>query len=376
MQPIAQPGEPLPPEGIIRDYSKEEIPQTPASLVAGFEWSTIDLSDPAQRTELCEFLRHNYISNSAGKWRYAYSEDFLEWVLNGPGSDPEFLVGVRISSNRRIVGFMSGFPISVRMNDRTKRIVAADFLCVHERLRGKNLARLLLDEFKRRGILKGFGQLVYTSATLLAQPLTTARFRHRLINYEKLAAVGFTVPPIGARIETLIRKYAVPRMVRVPGFRAMEAKDVAQVTVKLNAALEKFRVAQVFSEEEAAHWFVPRPGVVASYVVERNDGIDGFFSFYIVTADVNGVMQYPTMTIAYVFYYFAKPSLLVDLTRAAIQSVHWDYGADVIHALNIQDNAEFQDTLNFSKGTGELHYYIVNFVIPPIRPNEIALVLT
>jgi glycylpeptide N-tetradecanoyltransferase len=262
------------------------------------------------------------------------------------------------------------------VNETTLNLYAMNFLCVHEKLRMKNLVPLLIEEIKRRGIPRGMRQAVWTSARVITEPLTSASFRHRLINYEKLVAVGFTPAAPGVPIEQLVKKHALPRAIRLPGFRAATPADIRDIAVKLNAYLQKFRVAQVFSEAEAAHWFVPRPGIVASYVVEREGTIDGFFSFYVVTAVVNGVPQYPTMTIAYVFYYFAKPSLLIDLARAAIQSVHWDYGADVVNALEIQDNEEFKENLYFAKGTGAIHYYLFNFAIPPVRPSEIALVLT
>jgi glycylpeptide N-tetradecanoyltransferase len=274
-----------------------------------------------------------------------------------------------------LVAFLSLIPITLRINQDLLPSVGSNFLCCHEKLRGKNLIPLLLDEMKRRLIRNGIQHGIATVVRLIAEPLTTAGYRHRMINIEKLAAIGFAPIPPEVSVAQLAKKYAVPKAIRLPGFRAMQPEDVGEVTVKLNAYLQKFKVAQVFSEAQAGHFFLPRPGILASYVVKSGDGIDGFFSFYVVTAIVNGVPQYPTLTIAYVYYYFAKPSLLIDLARAAIQAVHWEYGADVVNALDIQDNGEFRENLNFTKGSGAVNYFLYNYAIPPIRPTEIAVVL-
>jgi glycylpeptide N-tetradecanoyltransferase len=374
---MVQEGETVTRVGVLLEYSPAEMPESPVPLIDGFQWATIDLSDAAQKAELFDFLHNHYLSNVEGKWRYAYSEAFLEWALNPPGFVGEWLLGVRVASSGRLVAFNAAIPITLRVGDAVLSMYAMDFMCVHQKLRMKNLVPLIVEEIKRRGIRRGMSQAVWTSSRLLTEPLTSAGFSHRLINFEKLVAVGFQAVPPDAPMEQLIKRHAIRRGRPLPGFRPMEPRDVPEVTVKLNAHLTKFRVAQVFSELEAAHWFIPRPAVVASYVVEApGGGIDGFFSVYIVGTTTIGVPQYPTMTIGYIFYYFAKPSLLTDLARATIQAVHWDYGIDVLNCLEIQDNAELRESLGFRKGTGEIHYYLFNYALPPIRPHEIALVFT
>lgn len=51
-----------------------------------------------------------------------------------------------------------------------------------------------------------------------------------------------------------IKLYKVPDLPLTPGLRAMTAKDVPAVVPLLNNYLEGFKLAQVFDEEEAAHW--------------------------------------------------------------------------------------------------------------------------
>lgn len=51
--------------------------------------------------------------------------------------------------------------------------------------------------------------------------------------------------------------------------RQMKERDVKEVTELLNAHLvENYKVHVVLSQEEVAHWLLPRKQVIYSYVVE------------------------------------------------------------------------------------------------------------
>jgi len=54
----------------------------------------------------------------------------------------------------------------------------------------------------------------------------------------------------------------------MPGLRPATAKDVPAITRLLNAFLGKFAFAPSLAEDEVAHWLLPRPGVVDSFVVD------------------------------------------------------------------------------------------------------------
>lgn len=77
----------------------------------------------------------------------------------------------------------------------------------------------------------------------------------------------------------MVKQYGVPSEPRIPGFRAMEKKDVPQVGELLQKYLAKFDVTQVFdNDDEVEHWFLSGKGgvvdgkeveqVVYAYVVE------------------------------------------------------------------------------------------------------------
>ncbi|OHT06009.1 myristoyl-CoA:protein N-myristoyltransferase [Tritrichomonas foetus] len=354
-----------------------KVRQEPYPIVKGFNWCLVDTKDEVQRQELYEFLRNHYVNHPQNTFRFAYSAEFLDWALHPPGWRPEWLVGVRAEATGKLAAFISAIPITVRANgaDEPLKIVAVDFLSVHQQLRGKNLAPLLIKEITRRVNLTGCFTAIFTAGKLINQPISRAQYRHRLVNYKKLCAIKFTAPRPNENIDQQAKRFALAQQPREPGFRPMEERDVPQVTEKLNEFLQKYAFSQVFSEEEVKHWFLPRENIIGSYVVEKKKQIIDFISFYIVPSTVSGCDEYDSYTAAYLYYYFSKPSRLTDICRAAMCVAHHQYGADVINCLDILDNKNILESLRFVDGDGHLNYYFYNYAYPEVPPEQCGVVL-
>ena len=376
-QPVVQRNEKPQFEGQLqKDNKVEDVKADPLRLVKGFSWSVVDTKDEKQRTELYDFLREHYVTHPQNTFRFAYSAEFLDWALHPPGWRPEWLVGVRADATGKLVAFISAIPITVRVKEEVLHIVAVDFLSVHKRLRGKNLAPVLIQEITRRVNLTGIFTAIFTAGREINQYFTKARYRHRLVEYEKLCAIQFTSPKIGEDVKAAAKRYQIAKQPRLPGWREMTPEDVPVVTAKLNEDLKKYKVAQVFSEEEVAHWFLPRPGIVGSYVIEQKKEVKSFISFYLVPSTVSGCEQYDSYMAAYLFYYFVKPShTFTDVIRAAVCVAHHEYHADVINCLDIMENKEMLETLHFVQGDGCLHYYFFNYATETVAPEEVGVVL-
>jgi glycylpeptide N-tetradecanoyltransferase len=172
-----------------------------------------------------------------------------------PGWRKELHVGVRASASKKLVAFISGIPLRVRIRD--KFIVASDvnFLVVHKKLRGKRLAPVLIKEITRRSNLGGIWQGLYTGGIVLPTPISTCRYFHRSINWQKLYEVGFSPLPPGSKPQYQIRKYALPDNTSIKGLRKMEAKDADAVRELLNRYLERFDLVPEYTKEEFEHWF-------------------------------------------------------------------------------------------------------------------------
>ena len=109
-----------------------------------------------------------------------------------PGYHKEWHIAVRVASSKKMVGFISGVPLRVRVRDKyviaptisrpvihvfLSTIIASEvnFLCVHKKLRSKRLAPVLIKEITRQCHLKGVFQAVYTGGLFLPTPIATCR---------------------------------------------------------------------------------------------------------------------------------------------------------------------------------------------------------
>jgi glycylpeptide N-tetradecanoyltransferase len=194
-----------------------------------------------------------------------------------------------------------------------------------------------------------------------------------------------------------------------PGFRPLEERDLEVVTARLNVELSRFKLTQVFSLDEARHWFLPRDRVVYSYVVENpvTKEITDFVSFYGLPSTVIGSALHSHINAAYAFYYFAqdgnvadlfldalisaknvcslssvlplatspfvKPQIVVNFSLSTFASSQNAF--DVFNALGLMDNMKFIEKLQFGPGDGFLHYYLFNWKCKTMDDPEVGLVL-
>ena len=98
-----------------------------------------------QSTSCANLLKAVRRIQSSSAWcRFKYSHSFLKWALQPPGFKPEWHLGVRVASNRKLVGFITAVPASIRARQNTVAMVEINFLCVHKKLRSKRLAPVLI----------------------------------------------------------------------------------------------------------------------------------------------------------------------------------------------------------------------------------------
>ncbi|RXM29223.1 Glycylpeptide N-tetradecanoyltransferase 2 [Acipenser ruthenus] len=243
-QPVPKLNEVVTSHGPI-EPDKENIRQEPYSLPQGFMWDTLDLSNAEVLKELYTLLNENYVEDDDNMFRFDYSSNFLKWALRPPGWLPHWHCGVRVSSNKKLVGFISAIPASIRIYDTVKKMVEINFLCVHKKLRSKRVAPVLIREITRRVNLEGIFQAVYTAGVVLPKPVSTCSVWGKKINVKMFAT-------------------------KTAGLRTMEKKDVKQVQELLEKYLKQFHLGPVMDEEEVTHWFLPQENIIDTYVVEKD----------------------------------------------------------------------------------------------------------
>lgn len=373
-QPVPQHGEKVVEQGPIETKTLADVRQEPEELPEGYEWAPIDMTSEADQTEIYELLTNNYVEDDDCTFRFDYSRAFLSWALTPPGYVADWHVAIRRSSSRQLVGFITGIPADIRANGTAVKSVEINFLCVHKELRTKRIAPTLIKEVTRRVNLRDIWQAAYTAGVLLPQPVSTATYYHRSLNPKKLVEVGFSGKPRNMTMAMLQRHYKLPDSPEIGGLRTMTAEDVPAACRLLNAHQEKFKLYQRFEEEEFKHYFLSRPGVVMSYVVESDGEVTDFFSFYSLPSSIFGHPTHTSLNAAYSYYTVANSVSKEKLVRQAL-IVARVQGFDVFNMLELMDNGSVFQELKFARGDGNLHYYLYNYRLPQFPSTELGLVL-
>ncbi|KPV75833.1 uncharacterized protein RHOBADRAFT_35600, partial [Rhodotorula graminis WP1] len=369
------------------DKKPDEVQHEPVKLHKDFSWVTVDLTDEAQKKEVYDLLTHHYVEDLDASFRFDYSPEFIEWALKPPGYVPDWHVGIRVAETGKLVGFISGVPMDLRIRNATKRVTEINFLCVHKKLRAKRLAPILIQEVTRRTHLKGIFQAIYTSGTFLPTPFSRCQYYHRNLNPAKLVKLGFSAVARNSTVARMVNHYRVPGETTIPGLRELEKRDLKQASRLMRAYSARFDVAPMLSNKDVEHAMWDGRGkevngkregqVTWSYVVEdpETHRITDVFSFYHLPSTAIQASPPARVEAAYLYFYAttAAPSC-ADLGdgSVAVPVRNWKdetederkvlgdrlkalmgdaltlvsrAGFDVLNTLTIQDNSLFLEDL-------------------------------
>ncbi|XP_061443747.1 glycylpeptide N-tetradecanoyltransferase 2 isoform X3 [Rhineura floridana] len=316
-QPVPKLSEVITSHGAI-EPDKDNIRLEPYSLPQGFTWDTLDLSNAEVLKELYMLLNENYVEDDDNMFRFDYSPEFLLWALRPPGWLPQWHCGVRVSSNRKLVGFISAIPAHIRIYER---------------------------------------------------------YWHRSLNPRKLVEVKFSHLSRNMTLQRTMKLYRLPDATKTSGLRPMERKDIKAVQELINNYLKQFHLAPVMDEEEVAHWFLPQDHIIDTFVVESSNGIlTDFLSFYTLPSTVMHHPVHKSLKAAYSFYNVHTETPLLDLMNDALIIAKLK-GFDVFNALDLMENKTFLEKLKFGIGDGNLQYYLYNWRCPGMDSEKVGLVL-
>jgi len=353
----------------------EDVRDEGYALPDQFMWHSCDVFDDTEAKEIYTLLNENYVEDDDSMFRFDYSIAFLRWALTPPGYLKNWHLGVRVKASQKLVGFITGIPANMKVNEDLIPMTEINFLCVHKKLRSKRLAPVLIKEITRRVNKQNVWQAVYTAGVVLPRPVSECRYYHRSLNPKKLIDVGFSHLGPRMTMARTIKLYKVPEKPQLPGIRQMEPKDVPRVFELVSGHLSQFALHPEFKEDELGHWMLPREGVTFSYVIENSAGlITDVCSFYSLPSSILGHEKHNLLKAAYSYWNVATTVPLHELVYdALIFAKQNDF--DVFNALNVMENESFLKELKFGIGDGFLQYYLYNWKCPKIEPSGIGLVL-
>lgn len=193
------------------------------------------------------------------------------------------------------------------------KVVEIDFLCIHKKLRSKRLAPVLIKEVTRRCYLEGTFQALYTVGVVLPTPISSCRYYHRALDWQKLFEVGFSALPTGSTKARQIARNRLPTNTSTPGLRPMQSKDIDSVLDLLNRYMQRFELSQVFTRKEIEHLLLHKEQsqteqVVWTFVVEEQGShkITDFVSYYSLESSVIANEKHNNVRAAYLYYYASE----------------------------------------------------------------------
>ena len=389
-QPVTKFDEEVKEEGPIQEEkTPADIPDEPLPLLPDFEWCAIDVDDEKQLEDVFVLLNENYVEDRDASFRFNYTREFFNWALKSPGWTPDWHIGVRVKASKKLIAFISAIPVRLRVRAKVIDSVEINFLCVHKQLRSKRLTPVLIKEITRRVNKRNIWHALYTAGVVLPAPVSTCRYAHRPLNWDKLYEVQFTDLPPNATKAEMVAKYTLPKATKTAGLRVLRLEDVDQALALFNRYQSRFDIVQEFTKEEFIHWFINDKNVVEqdkrvvfSYVVESEGKVTDFFSFYSLPFTILNNSRYKDLGIGYLYYYasdadfkfedrFDKEgtSLLKQRLSTLVQDaciIAAQNKMDVFNALSSQDNTLFLEDLKFGPGDGFLNFYLFNYRTFPI----------
>jgi glycylpeptide N-tetradecanoyltransferase len=156
--------------------------------------------------------------------------------LTPPNYHKDWLVGVRVTKNRRLVGFITGIPVHTQVQAEKLKMAEINFLCVHRSLRSKRLAPVLIKEVTRRVNLRGIWQAIYTAGVLIPTPISETRYYHRSLNPKKLIEIEFSRLPPNQTMARMVLLYKLPEAPTI-ALRPMKKSDISSMHALLKAYL-------------------------------------------------------------------------------------------------------------------------------------------
>jgi glycylpeptide N-tetradecanoyltransferase len=363
----------------IQDLNNNDFKESPISkldnmnlikLPYQFQFVTLDISEHCDK--ISEFLNKYYVEDTDSEFRLHFSSDFLRWHIKKPNYHPELCLGIEVKSNNQLVGFISGIPIKHQLNMNTLDTIEINFLCVHPKLRNKEMATVLISEIKRRSIDLGYQQAFYTTERYIPKPFFTAKYYHRAINIIKLIETKFIKINNKIKIDDLIKYFDIRDEPFNDNFVKMEEQHILSVYDKFNDYMERYNFYPIYSIDEFKHIFYNNKYVSSYVLLDDDDEVLDFISYYkLPTKILKFNQKHDFINIGYVYYYTSIEEtpyrLIMDLIIVAKKE-----GIDVMNILDIMENESHLNSLKFELGTGRLNYNIFNYKVKSISGNGIG----
>lgn len=294
------------------------------------------------RSSLGAFLKSNFIKG------YIYTPDFLAWALGNSHRGKDYTFAIRKQSEPlAIIGSISVKDFSVVLDGNRQRMGYVDYLAVHSDYRKQGLAPCLISKVVESTPIDTF--LFKIEDTPLPFE-STCTFQY----YSYFHDMN---PPT----------YQLPshlKCVHLGEGHLEEALDY------LTRRSQGYALYAEYTLDEFRYWFLPRPGVLATYItIDSSTGdVVGLFSYFLFHTEVS--FNSTPLAMAEVSLFLAEDASVVG--KQLILASYRDR-IDCLVCPNIGMNTEFLNELPFIPNKS-CHIQLYNYGMGrSLEANEVLL---
>ena len=225
-------------------------------LMEGFEFKTLTLRN---LDDIHSLLLNHYIEDDEHIIRLAYSKDFLYWYLK---LIPEgFIVGLIF--NKKLVGLVTATMIDMDIYDKQISMPYVNFLCINSKLRGLNLAPVMIDEIRSRLHKNNVGYAFFTGTKKVTTSFLMTKMLSIPLDYNNLKKVCF--------IPNDMKEPEVDDEVSPDyNLHLMTKSDIKSVALGLQSHSAKYKIKPIMSEKFVENFMLPKKNIVYSFVRKTN----------------------------------------------------------------------------------------------------------
>lgn len=301
--------------------------------------------------DVINFLDENYVEDKNSKFRLTYTKEFLKWQIENKYSKPEYALCLK--KNDKIVGFIQGRIIKLKIMEDVLDLALINFLCIHRDNRNKRMAPILISEIRKRFNKNGIEKAIFTGGIDLPFKFSYVRYYHHIINIPKLERLGFSN---GLKSSKKFRIRENTRLLR--------ESDLEDLLDLYNKEAQLYELAEIHDIHTLKYTFLNREGLVTTLVYEENGKITEFGTIFRVDTSAKEFNE--LIKTAYLYFHNSE-EIVSDLLGYAHEQKY-----DVFNCLSIKNNSKFFEKFEFYTGTGVLNFYLFNHKLDYISPNQIS----
>lgn len=348
--------------------TKQNTPQS--QMYAPYTWESFDLTRDAQL--ICDFLnKHNITSKENEYFRYNYTPEYLSWSL---GSN-YIIVGFK--AGNAIGGLIAGHIGTYQVFNRELPMCVVNHMCIHPKLRNKNLAPKLIDELTRLCGQRNIQVGSFMTNIYAPRPACKVEYYNRPINYEKLRANNYINMDAMMELDKAKVAFNITHDFKYPTIKMTPAH--AEKAYNLFCKYQdRYNFYRKYSFDEFVSTFITSP-VISSWVILNKDSepVD-FFSYYKLNLYNVQSKDNPALdkfiNVGYMYMYTTDVVTQLTIFRAVLK-VASEESIDLFCATDAMENTDilFDNLSKFIQGSTFRYYNFFNLKVPDMKPEQISV---